>query len=101
MSHDIACRITLFPPVRTVLQQSGQSSSLPSPGAAGNLELLQAAQTIAVEKPWIAYIYFIAHTAKSVRDKQEESGTGANTDNRTRNCPETKQIGKIDQNAEN
>jgi hypothetical protein len=43
-----------------------------------------------------AYLHFIVHPAKSVREERKESGGVANKDNQTQKFPETERAGYVD-----
>jgi hypothetical protein len=106
MSHDIACRITLFPPVRTAYLRPGRFLSFSQSCASDSLEGPQSPGACTPEHPQAlgkphgkllgAHLHFIAHPAKSEREERKESGGVANEDNQTRKFPETERAANVD-----
>jgi hypothetical protein len=76
MSHDIACRITLFPPARTAHSRAG-----PFPSSSQSKE---------------AYLHFIAQQAKSEREEPKESGRGSNENSEAGKLPEMERAANVD-----
>jgi hypothetical protein len=65
--------------------------------AVSDLRHLRAAQANTVKSSGVAYLYFIAHSAKSMRVDQKESRIEANGDSETRNRPKTERTESFDE----
>jgi hypothetical protein len=92
MSHDIACRINAFPPVRTAFLRIGRFRlDLPVSLKRPKLFTGKPRRQPKSSDHGIAMLYFIAYLREWVREQAKEKRTGSNLDRKSSDRTETGQ----------